>query len=169
MGYLELAKKALVKEQPLEDPSKVQGEVAQRLGGPPSVGNDALASAEERICRLTTWAGSDPIRWKRLHAALLRIYAPAWDRMDDRDILVAWAAACLALTQARRELRHFEGLGRPLTGREATAKAARKADVSFWGRLADRLAVQLPVALTEDTEAARMLNTLVSGKQGVCK
>ena len=120
--------------------------------------SQAVALAE----RVANWAGSDPERWKRVHTAVLRIYAPVWERVDARDILVAWAGAWVALTQAKRELKRLEDLRRPLINRECDAKRGRQADVSFWGRLARRLQAQVPGALADDAEAAKALAALVS-------
>lgn len=167
MGYLELAKKALVEAQPLEHPSKVQGEVTQGQVSPLPARDGAVASVcEEVSCRVRAWAGNKPERWKRVHTALLRIYTPAWDRVDARDILVAWAAAWLALIRAKHQLTRLESLQRPLTRRELDAKGGRQADVTFWGRLADRLAAQVPTALAQDAEVAKVLLALVNDKHG---
>lgn len=127
----------------------------------------APSSAREEVsCQVRAWAGNKPERWKRVHTALLRIYTPVWEHVDGRDILVAWAAACLALTRAKRELTRLEGLQRPLGRRELDAKRARQADMSFWGRLANRLAAQVPTALAEDAKAAKVLAALVNDKHG---
>lgn len=125
--------------------------------------------AVAQLERVNNWAGSDQARWKLIHAALLHIYSPAWDRVDARDILVAWAAAWLASTQARHQLARFEGLQRPLTTRERDAKGGIQADVSFWERLASRLQTQVAAALTEDAEASRLLGALVDDKKDVNK
>ena len=111
--------------------------------------------------RLTAWAGTDPMRWKRIHTALLQIYRPVWEGADARDILVAWAAAWRALTRAQNELARFRALGRLLTRREGDIQAGRRADVSFWGRCAPRLQARLADALSEDLEASRMLDALI--------
>lgn len=100
---------------------------------------------------------------------LLRIYAPRWEHIDARDLLVAWAAARLALTRAKCELRRYESLRRPLTRRELDAKGGRQADVSFWGRLSQRLETQVPAALAEDAEAKRVLVRFLRGKHGESK
>lgn len=167
MGYLELAKKALVEAQPRENQSKVQGQVAYGYVAEALAASGALPSVHEEVsCQVRAWAGNEPERWKRVHSALLRIYTPAWDRVDARDILVAWAAAWLALIRAKHQLTRLESLQRPLTRRELDAKRARQADMSFWGRLANRLTVQVPTALAEDAEAAKVLVALVNDKHG---
>lgn len=133
----------------------------------PLFGDAATTSADADVSReVRAWAGNKPERWKRVHTALLRIYTPAWERVDARDILVAWAAACLALTRAKRQLTRLERLQRPLGRRELDAKRARQADMSFWGRLANRLVAQVPTALAEDAEAAKVLAALVNDKHG---
>lgn len=127
----------------------------------------ATTSVHQEVSRqVSAWAGYEPERWKRVHTALLRIYTPAWDRVDARDILVAWAAAWLALTRAKQELTRLESLQRPLGRRELDAKGGRQADVSFWGRLAHRLTAQAPTALAEDAKAAKVLAALVNSKHG---
>lgn len=165
MGYLELAKKALT-GTPVKDVSNVEGEVKQGRPDLLPASERALAPAQEQISRLTIWAGDDPLRWKRLHEALLRMYAPVWQRVNSRDILVAWAGAWLALAQAKRELVRLEGLRHPLTERECAAKGSRQADVRFWGRVARRFQARFPAALAEDSEAAKVLVALMNKDQG---
>jgi len=121
---------------------------------------------EQVYCQVVKWADNDPKRWQRLHNALLRIYAPTWERIDARDLLVSWTAACLALTRAKRDLKRLERLQHPLTSREIDTKGGRQADVSFWGRLAQRLSAQVPGALTEDMEATKVLVAVIGGKRG---
>lgn len=113
------------------------------------------------VRQVADWAGSDRARWKRLHVALLRIYAPVWDRIDARDILMAWVAARLALVKAREGLARLDSLGLRLTRGERAAKGGRQADVSFWGRLAPRLETQIPAALSQDPEATALLASLL--------
>jgi hypothetical protein len=126
----------------------------------------ADVSAEGVFCQVKAWAADDPKRWQRIHNALLRIYTPVWERIDSRDVLVSWAAACLALNRAKCELKRLESLRQPLSRRELDAKGGRQADVSFWGRLAHRLVAKIPEALANDAEATRVLIALVSGKHG---
>lgn len=124
-----------------------------------------LLDQSSKLAReVSEWADNDSRRWQCLHSALLRMYTPAWERVDARDILVAWAAACLALTRAKRELMRLENRGATL--RDLDAKMSRQADLSFWGRLADRLAAQAPTALAEDAKAAKVLAALVNSKHG---
>jgi hypothetical protein len=115
--------------------------------------------------RLTRWAGSDAKRWKKLHTALLRIYAPRWDGSDSRDILVAWVAAWLAQTKAEGELARLKSRRPPLTPVECNTKIGRQADLHFWGSLASRLEVPASVALSEDAEAAKVLSVFLSGDE----
>ena len=131
--------------------------------GPAEVGRGI---SQDMMSQILSWAGSDPKRWGLLHNALLRIYAPKWEHIDARDILVSWTAACLALTRAKRDLKRLERLQHPLTSREVDTKGGRQADVSFWGRLAQRLSAQIPSALTEDIEATKVLVAVIGGKRG---
>jgi hypothetical protein len=127
------------------------------------VGDSTSASANEELFnQLIEWAADDPKRWQQLKNTLQKIYAPAWERIDARDILVAWAAAHLALTSARQQLKGLYDLRRPLTGREHIHIRAREADITFWGRLTQRLAGQIPAALSQDTKAAELMAKLCS-------
>lgn len=107
------------------------------------------------------WAGDDPKRWRRIHNAFLKIYAPTWERIDARDMLVAWAAAHLAITSAQRRLKDLENLERPLTSREHDSKRAREADMSFWGRLVATMDSKALKALSEDAEATRVIEKAI--------
>ena len=123
-----------------------------------------VSSGQDVYYRVMNWANHDPKRWHRVHNSLLRIYAPSWGRRDGRDALVSWAAAHLALTRAQRELKRLDSLRRPLTRRELDTRGGRQADMSFWGRLARRMAPQIPVALAEDVEAREVLLRLIRRK-----
>lgn len=123
----------------------------------PTTSAPVTSSHQKLLSRVTEWAGDDPKHWQRLHGGLLRIYTPEWEYIDARDILVAWAAAYLALNRAKRELIRLEGLHDHLTRHEIDTKRARKADVTFWGRLVHRLGPQAPVALAQDTKAQKVL------------
>jgi hypothetical protein len=81
--------------------------------------------------RITEWAGEDPKLWQKLHSTLLRIYSPFWVSDEVRCLLVAWVAAWLALSRAKRDLARLRNLRRPLTRGERHAEAARHADISF--------------------------------------
>jgi hypothetical protein len=96
-----------------------------------------------------------------LHNALLNIYFPSWERIDARDILVSWAAAQLAITSAKRQLKLLQEPQRPLTHGEQISKRAREADISFWGRLSQRLSTQVSVALDQDEKAVKILKSLL--------
>lgn len=121
--------------------------------------------AGNTISKIISWAGDNPKRWKVLHNALLHIYYPVWERIDYRDILVAWAAAHLALTSAIQSLRKLNNLHH-LTGRERDVKGARAADISFWGRLSANLDKDLPSALTHDVEATRVIVSILNDYHG---
>lgn len=112
------------------------------------------------------WGGNDNARWKKLHSALLSTYEPAWDRTDARDILVAWAAANLAFSQAGQALVRLEGLKGTLTSHQKSAREAAKADVAFWGRLVAHLDDQVPIALKQDSSAAKTLADLICEEEG---
>lgn len=117
------------------------------------------------VGRLITWASDNAARWKKVHSTLLRIYPLEWVLVEARCVLVAWVAAWLALTRAKGELARLENLRRNLTRREQIAEAARRADISFWGGLSRRLEPQIPGALAEDQQSARILAELVTGAQ----
>jgi hypothetical protein len=117
-----------------------------------------------QVERVTEWAGEDPKRWQKLHSTLLRIYSPFWVSDEARCLLVAWVAAWLALSRAKRDLAHLGNLRRPLTRGERAAEAARHADISFWGRLIRHLDPQIPGVLAQDRETIALLARLVSGK-----
>jgi hypothetical protein len=115
--------------------------------------------------RITEWAGEDPKRWRKLHSTLLRIYSPFWVSDEARCLLVAWVAAWLVLSRAKRDLAHLGNLRRPLTRGERAAEAARQADIGFWGRLIRHLDPQIPGVLAQDRETIALLARLVSGKR----
>jgi len=127
-------------------------------------GSTPETTSQELLSQIENWVTDDPKRWQRIHDALLRIYAPSWGRIDERDILVSWAAAHLALNRAKCELKRIESLWRPLTRRELDTRGGRQADVSFWGRLAYRLAAKIPEALDNAVEATTVLSKLIKGK-----
>ena len=104
---------------------------------------------------LVEWAGDNPDGWKRIHGTLLRIYPPTWVSVDYRCTLVAWAAAWLSLTQAKKKQANYESLPRALTERETAAMRGGQADVGFWGRLTRRLQFQVPTALAQDPQASK--------------
>lgn len=116
--------------------------------------------------RLSQWAGHDIARWKQIRAALLTIYAPTWDHIDGRDVLVAWAAAWLKFHTAEHELALLDK-GRNLTSQQRASMAARRADVSFWERLAKRLNEQVRVAIDQDPQAAKALESFVKDKEAL--
>ena len=115
--------------------------------------------------QLTTWANNNSARWKKVHSTLLRVYPPTWVLVEPKCVLVAWAAAWMALTKASTELTRLENLGRPLTRTERAAEAARRADISFWGRLISHLEPQIPGALAEDEQSVRVFVELVTRSQ----
>jgi len=127
--------------------------------GPVEVGREI---SQDMMSQIFSWAGNDSKRWQRLHNALLRIYAPRWQCVDARDIIVGWTGAWLSLTRAMQQLRRLQSLKRPFTWNERNEKGGREADISFWGRLTKRLSEQIPLALSEDIEAARLLTKLCS-------
>lgn len=124
---------------------------------------DAEASPAARTLtrQLLAWAGQDVARWRRVHAALLSDYAPVGNQTDERDVLVAWAAARLGNSQALRDLARRESAGRPLNIRELDAAAARRADISFWERVARRFEPGIPATLTTDTVAAKVIRGII--------
>lgn len=133
----------------------------------------APVTPQEPVCprpaplmqELMRWAGSDPKRWKKLHNAMLRVYSPCWESVDDRDILVAWVAAWAALTNAESDLARARAIRPPLTQPERNNKSARVVDVNFWGRLASCLEASASSALLRDQDAARVLDAvLVAGR-----
>ncbi len=99
--------------EPLDAAAEKQSEIGQLM---------------EQLC---TWAGDSADRWKRVHHRLLGAYAPAWVLVEARCVLVAWAAAWMSLTKAKRELVRLENRHRVLTRSEQAAESARQADVSF--------------------------------------
>jgi len=119
---------------------------------------------EQIYSQVLKWAAEDPKRWQRLHNAILKIYAPAYDYIDARDILVSWAAAHSALTSAQNELKRLESIRSRLSQRETDTKRARQADTSFWGRLSQRLNGKIPNALKHDKEAVELLMKIISEK-----
>ena len=141
-------------------PREVELPAAESLAG-----NSTLSCIHEQVyCQVMKWAADDPERWARIHSVLLRIYAPRWESIDARDILVGWTGAWLSLIRARQQLRRLQSLKRPLTWNERNEKGGREADIGFWGRLTKRLSGQIPAALSEDIEAAGLLTKLCSKK-----
>lgn len=127
------------------------------------VGDRVPTSVDEGLFRrLMEWATDDSKRWRQLRKELQKIYAPTWDRIDTRDILVAWIAGHIALTTAQQQLEGLENLNRQLTSQERIFKRARETDITFWGRLTRRLAGQIPAALSQDTRAAELMAKLCS-------
>lgn len=123
----------------------------------PIAGDAGLGAAQETLHGIEAWAASDPLRWRQIHEKLLSTYVPVWRQIEARDILVAWAAAHRALTEAKRELIRLEALGGQLTSADRRARGGRQADLSFWGRASDRFSRQAPAALGQDNDAERLL------------
>ena len=147
-------------EAPLSrDADPVVAETSSSDSDPTSVDNKVFN-------QIKAWAGEEPKQWGHLHNALLRIYAPRWERIDARDTLVAWTGAWLALTRAMNQLKRLQTLNRPLTRNELATKGGREADISFYGRLTKRLNEQISAALSNDVEAARLLAKLCSRRTG---
>ena len=120
-----------------------------------------LLACVEVLERINAWAGTDPVRWRRVRSALKRGYSPNPYLIDSRDILVGWAAARLALEEAKAQLQTLERIHGPLTKRDMTTIRARQADIGFWGRLVTRLEAQVPSALALDLEADIRLKELL--------
>lgn len=129
---------------------------------PSNGGGAPLSALEELFCRVKAWAGDEPKQWQRIHDALLKIYTPRWECTDDRDIIVAWASACTRLTSAHQQLKQLKDLKRPLTSRENISKRYIEADISFYGRLTARMDDRILQALSEDTEATRIIEKAIS-------
>ena len=125
---------------------------------------DALewAAEEDLLVSTEQWASDDPKRWHRLLTALKRTWNPTrWIPDTPRDILVAWASARQRLVEAGTALERLQRAG-TLTSHQQATKAARGADISFFGRLAGSLRSRAVQALQEDTEAATLLTKLCS-------
>ena len=73
-------------------------------------GSASVTTCQVLFSQVAKWATDDPKRWERIRNALLRIYTPKWECINARDVLVAWAAALLALTRAKHELKRLENL-----------------------------------------------------------
>ena len=137
-----------------------EGETPPLRGARPAGQVDARAT--ELADRVKGWAAGDSIRWKKLHKALLRKYSPQWDVIDARDVVVAWVAAWMALTDAEREIERLNHLRGRVNQREALARDARNADVRFWARVVDQLDSRVLRAFSRDTEALKLVEAFVS-------
>lgn len=126
----------------------------------PHGSNPALPQASQLLDRLLAWAGGSAARWVSMRDTLLRTYSPSWERVDARDILVAWLGARVAVAQAQHELERLEQIRRPLTRGEQASKGGRKADISYYGRVAKHLEQRVPMALLADPAAARTIRAL---------
>jgi len=136
---------------------------SEKVAAISEIDNSTASHADQGLFgQVITWAGNDPKRWGLLNRALLRIYAPRWERVDARDVLVAWTNAWVAITRAKQRLERLQSLKRHLTWSERNERGGREADISFWGRLTKRLGGQIPAALTQDKVAARLLTRLCS-------
>lgn len=122
---------------------------------------DGLEITYNVVSQIISWAGDDPKRWKCLHNALLKIYAPTWEHIDARDILVSWVGAYLGLTTFQQQLKRLAKIPQPLTHAEQVSKRAREADISFYGRLIARMENKVLQALSEDTEATRVIEKVI--------
>jgi len=113
------------------------------------------------IQKIESATATDAGLWKRVHEGLMRSYAPVWEYIDARDVLVAWSGAGLALNKANREHERLSANTRNITRRQRITIKAREADISFWSRCLSNLSGRAALALEHDDEAVNVLQAFL--------
>ena len=112
------------------------------------------------------WAGDDPKQWGMVVKKLSRRWEPAtWYVNTSRDVLVAWASVNERRSEANVALTRMKGIRQP-SKRESAARAAHRADVSFYGRLSEGFRTRAAAALQQDNEAHLLLTKMGTKVEG---